>query len=89
MTLSIYTIQETLFEGKVTSITLPTPDGEINILENHLPIISLVSSGTIQFILEDNQQRSLSFPGGIVEVRPESEVVILEQEVSNVVEKTP
>ena len=87
MHLSIYSIEETLFEGKVESISLPTPLGEITILENHLPIISLINPGEIRFILENNQQKSFRFPGGIVEVRPESEVVILQQEVNNVVEK--
>ncbi len=77
MRLSVYTIQSTLFEGEVKSVTLPTPMGEITVLDNHLPMITLVNSGDISYTDSRNENGSLPFPGGVLEVRPGSEVILL------------
>ena len=79
MKLSIYSIQQTLFEGEVQSLTLPTSTGEITVLDGHIPLISLVNPGDIRFT-HSGTEISISFPGGIIEVRPGSEVVILAEE---------
>ena len=76
MKLSIYSIQRTLFEGEVESATLPTPMGEITVLDNHIPLISLVSPGSVRYTRSGDEQ-SLSLAGGVLEVRTENEVVIL------------
>lgn len=76
MKLSIYSIQHTLFEGEVESITLPTPQGEITVLDNHLPLVSLVKEGEVRYTIS-GIRKSLYLGGGVLEVRPESEVVIL------------
>jgi F-type H+-transporting ATPase subunit epsilon len=38
----------TAFEGKARSVTLPTPDGEITILSDHMPMVSLLVDGEIK-----------------------------------------
>lgn len=77
MRLSIYSIEKTIFEGEVRSASIPTPLGEMTVLDHHLPLISLVSAGTIQYTNTQNARRTLLFNGGILEVRPGSEVIIL------------
>ena len=79
MNLSIYSLQETLFEGDVTSVSLPTPLGEITVLDHHIPLVSTVSPGEIHYALPDGTLAVLPFHGGILEVRPESRVVVLAQ----------
>jgi len=37
----------TAFDGKARSVTLPTPDGEITILADHMPMVSLLVDGEI------------------------------------------
>ncbi|MGA2639453.1 MAG: ATP synthase F1 subunit epsilon [Spirochaetia bacterium] len=37
----------TAFEGQARSVTLPTPDGEITILADHMPMVSLLAEGEI------------------------------------------
>ena len=76
MKLSIYSIQSTLFEGEVETLTLPTSVGEITVLDNHLPLISLVTKGQISYT-HSGTKKSLSLSGGVLEVRPGSEIVIL------------
>lgn len=76
MKLSIYSLQSTLFDGEVESITLPTPQGEITVLDNHIPLVSLVKRGEVCYTVSGTR-KSLYLGGGVLEVRPESKVVIL------------
>ena len=79
MKLSIYSLQSTLFEGEVEQITLPTSQGEITVLDNHIPLITLVSPGYVRYAHSGTQQMT-KLSGGVLEVRPESEAVILAEE---------
>lgn len=77
MKLAIYTLQSTLFKGEITSVTVPTPNGEITVLPRHLPLITIVLRGTARATLPHGEERSVFLEGGVLEVRPESEIVIL------------
>lgn len=89
MRLSVYSLQSTIFDGEVESLTLPTPTGEITILDGHIPLISIVSPGQVCYTRQSIKE-SFEFPGGVLEVRPpnvglaqsgvpKSEVVLLLQ----------
>jgi len=80
MKLSIFSLQNTLFEGEVEKVTLPTPQGEITLLENHIPLVTLVSPGYILFYTHSGIQQTTKLSGGVLEVKPESEAVILAEE---------
>ena len=78
MRLQVHTINETLFDDEVRSITVPTEDGEITILENHLPIVTVVRPGDITVIDKSGSYATISFSSyGFLEVRPEQDGVIL------------
>lgn len=77
MKLFIHTIQETLFDGEIKSLTLPTTSGEITVLDNHLPLITVVKPGEIYYTDQQNKEGRLNLAGGILEVKPESEALIL------------
>ncbi len=79
MHLSIYSLRETIFKGEATSVSIPTPLGEMTVLDNHIPMVSIVSPGEIRCTLPDSTTKALPFHGGILEVRPESDVIILAQ----------
>jgi len=76
MKLSIYSLQSTLFEGEVESLTLPTTTGEITVLDNHLPLISLVKPGEVHYT-HFGTKKAVKLAGGVIEIRPGSEAVIL------------
>lgn len=80
MRLSIYSIKKTLFEGIVEKVTIPALQGEITILDNHIPLVTLVKNGIVRYYSSDNQWHDVAFSGGIAEVRPGSELVLLAQE---------
>ncbi len=60
------------FEGDVYEITLPTLDGEIGVLEKHMPLISVVKPGVIAVRREakdsDAQREFFAASGGVIEV---------------------
>lgn len=76
MKLSVYTIQNTLFEGEVEKIIAKTALGEITVLENHLPLITLLQGPAIE-TETDGKREIIPLKSGFLEVRPESEAVVL------------
>jgi len=52
------------YEGEVVEASLPTPDGQISILKNHMPIITLLSPGEIK-IKGGIKEQYLSTEGGV------------------------
>lgn len=76
MKLSVYSVEKTLFEGDVEKVIVKTPQGEIAVLENHLPIITTVR-GAIKAVTSGGQEHTITVQNGVLEVRPEREVVVL------------
>jgi F-type H+-transporting ATPase subunit epsilon len=56
----------TAFEGKARSVTLPTPDGEITILSDHMPMVSLLIDGEIK-IRTGEREVWIAVSGGFLE----------------------
>ena len=79
MKLSIYSIKQTILETTVEKVTLPTLQGEITVLDNHIPLVTLVKKGVISYYTSQNQWQEIAFSGGVAEIRPGSEVVLLAQ----------
>jgi F0F1-type ATP synthase epsilon subunit len=77
MKLSIYSLQETLFEGKIEKLIAHTPMGEITVLDGHLPLISTLLGPTVDIFDDKSRKTEVKLNTGVLEVRPESEVVIL------------
>lgn len=84
--LKILTPDEKLFEGEVEKVVLPTKAGEITVLANHIPLISLLSIGEIKIIGAESSSAATSFlvQGGVVDVKQKvgemDEVVVLADE---------
>lgn len=55
------------YEAEANSVFLPTPDGEIEILPDHMPLIALLSPGEILIKL-DGKTEHLATDGGLVEI---------------------
>ena len=77
MKLSIYTLKEVLFEGEAEKIITRTPLGEITVLDGHLPIISILTGPTVKIVVKGGKEETVNVSSGFLEVRPQSEVVIL------------
>ena len=77
MKLAIYSIQNTLFRGDAEKVIARTPLGQITVLDNHLPLISILAGPLIEVVGRGGEKTAVAITAGFLEVRPQSEVVIL------------
>lgn len=55
-----------LFDGQAMSVHLPGVGGSFQILENHAPIVSALTRGTIRLTDDDGKQLSFDIRGGVI-----------------------
>ncbi|MFH0853122.1 MAG: F0F1 ATP synthase subunit epsilon [bacterium] len=72
----ITTPERTVFNQAVAQVSLPTSSGEITILPNHIPIVSLLVPGVLRIINPDGVEEILAVSGGFIEVHG-SKVTVL------------
>lgn len=77
MKIAIHSIQSTLFDGKAEKLICRTPQGQITILDNHIPLITKVTGPTVEIVDKKGERVIIDLNSGVLEVRPESEVVLL------------
>jgi F-type H+-transporting ATPase subunit epsilon len=71
----IVTPEKTVYEDSIDQLTLPTTEGEITVLPNHIPLISVLSPGEL-VIKKDGKEVAMAVSGGIIEVQ-KNEITIL------------
>ena len=77
MHLSIHSIQKTLFDGACEKVIARTPQGQITVLDHHLPIITLITGPFVEATDSRGKMIRIPMTGGFLEVQPESKIVIL------------
>jgi len=68
--LKIVTPEKLILEELVDSVTVPTTEGEITILPDHIPLIASISSGDIVAI-SNNEHIPMEIVGGFIETKKE------------------
>ncbi|WP_407431589.1 ATP synthase F1 subunit epsilon [Arcticibacter sp.] len=81
MTLEILTPDKAVFQGEVTSVTVPGVLGSFEVLNNHAPIISILDDGKV-IIRNGKAEESILIKGGVVEVLNNKITVLAEGVVS-------
>src|SRR5512142_2364653 len=71
------TPERTAIKAKVRQVTVPTSEGEITVLPDHLPIVAPIQAGEMQVIGEDGKVMLVAVSGGFVTVHPGSRMEIL------------
>lgn len=77
MRVAIHTIQKTLFSGEAEKLIAQTPLGEITVLPNHLPMVVALKGPHVRLIGTSEEEKTVALSSGVLEIRPESECVIL------------
>ncbi|MDR0647600.1 MAG: ATP synthase F1 subunit epsilon [Puniceicoccales bacterium] len=75
--LKIVIPEKVIFEGKVTSVILPTVLGEIEILEDHLPIVGLLEPGAVIYKI-NGQTHSIAVDTGFFRLRKDQLILLTE-----------
>ena len=72
----IVTPERTVLKEEVLQVTVPTKQGEITVLANHIPLVAGLQPGVIEILKTDNRREVMSLSGGFIEVF-KNKVVIL------------
>lgn len=69
MTLKIISAQDTVYDGQVSSVTLPGTLGEFTVLNNHASLLSTLTPGKVKYKdTQSGETVTLSVQGGIVDI---------------------
>lgn len=72
----ILTPEKISWQGEIDSLTVPTEEGEITVLPNHLPLVSILKTG-VATIRMDGKEEYFAISSGFLQVRPNNQVIIL------------
>ena len=75
MFLEIITPDKKVFEGEVTSVSVPGADGKFQMLNNHAPIISTLGKGKVK-VKTAKETLEFNVKGGVVEMLKNKVVVL-------------
>jgi F-type H+-transporting ATPase subunit epsilon len=76
MKVVIAKVDQNLFDGEATSVTLPGVNGEMTVLVNHEPLVTTLKAGTI--VVRDGEgEKEFQIESGVLEVRRDGITVIL------------
>ncbi|HEX5710759.1 MAG TPA: ATP synthase F1 subunit epsilon [Sulfuricurvum sp.] len=68
LNLEVITPSGLIFQGPVTSVTVPGEEGEFGVLAQHVALTTLLKAGVIDIIKENGQKESIVVNWGVVQV---------------------
>lgn len=75
----IATPERVVYEDMVRQVTIPTTAGEITVLANHIPLVTVVKPGEVR-IMKDNEVFPHYVAGGVLEIRDDNTMVLLAEQ---------
>ncbi len=72
----IVTPERVVLHQEILQITVPTTSGEITILPDHIPLVSILQSGVIEVKRTDNVVEIMAVSGGFIEVMKDKVVIL-------------
>ena len=77
--LDIITPDEKVYSGPVTGVQVPGSSGSFEVLYNHAPIISTLSSGKIRIKTESEGDKTFKMQDGVIEVLDNKVIILVEK----------
>lgn len=74
---SVISPEKILFEGESASVVAPAFDGEVGILENHAPMMTLLGKGSLRL-----GEKRFEIEGGFLQVVDNNVRVVTERAIS-------
>ncbi|MDP2944360.1 MAG: ATP synthase F1 subunit epsilon [bacterium] len=72
----IVTPERVVLKQEILQITVPTTSGEITVLPDHIPLVSVLKPGVIEVKRADNSSEIISVSGGFIEVTKDKVVIL-------------
>ncbi len=72
----IVTPERLVFQQEVLQITVPTQVGEITILPEHIPLVSILKPGVLEIKTLNQEMEIIAISGGFIEVLRDKVVIL-------------
>ena len=88
MKLNIVTPERVIYSDDVDQVTIPTQDGEITVLPNHIPLVGLLKAGEL-IIKKGSEIIPLAVSGGMLQVMADGVTILADtaERVEEIVEE--
>jgi ATP synthase F1 epsilon subunit len=80
MKLGVYSLQKALYQGEAELVNCQTETGEITILNDHRPLISILKRGVMKIVDDGHKEHYIPVASGFLEVRAGNEAKFLVEE---------
>lgn len=70
---------KTLFDGDVTSVTIPGSKGLFTVLPQHAPILTTIDKGSLSYTTVDDEKVTLLVEDGFADVKNDVVSICVEQ----------
>ena len=77
--LNILTPEKELFSGEIISLTANALDGEIGILANHAPLITVLKKGRLEIKIPEGESKRFEIEQGLLKVSNNQVSVLIYQ----------
>ncbi|MBV5334984.1 MAG: ATP synthase F1 subunit epsilon [Sulfuricurvum sp.] len=82
LVLEVLTPNGSIFNGAVTSVTVPGEEGEFGVLAGHVALTTLLKAGVIDIIKENGNKESIVVNWGVVQVANNTVTVLVDGAVA-------
>lgn len=72
----IVTPERTVLKEEILQVTVPTRQGEITVLANHIPLVASLQPGVIELVKNGGEKEVMSVSGGFIEVLKDKVVIL-------------
>lgn len=72
----IVTPERVVFREEILQLSVPTTTGEITVLPDHIPLVSVLQPGVIELKKLDGRQEVMAVSGGFIEVMKDKVVIL-------------
>lgn len=79
----LITPEEIVYEGQAEEVILPTTTGEIGVLADHEPLVTILTAGEIRIKKDDHTELALASLGGFAEIGPDLVKVLSDSAVAS------
>lgn len=80
MKVFIYSLKKTIYEGEADVLSMPSAEGEISILPNHVPLVTSMGRGRVKIRKGSGFDESTSVfevDGGFAQINPKETILLV------------
>ncbi|WP_094752698.1 F0F1 ATP synthase subunit epsilon [Psychromonas sp. CD1] len=68
--LDVVSVEESLFSGRVSHLSVSGQEGELGIMPGHAPLLTAIKPGLIKLVKQGGAEEVIYISGGFLEVQP-------------------